>query len=295
MTSSSTTELAALLDGMRARQQTRIDTLAQLTDERLTAACIWAAQDVDVRFMLLRIAFHEDEHTRHLVKTLGWLGHQPTETHQVLGAAQAGRGELLGALIGLEDADLERVPTEPAGEWSLGTTLAHVLQVERSYRSAIATDVGIARSGAEWHAHERVATEEPLGSLAEALERLNSHRATTIEQMQDIAPAELDAKSVWMGVPLTVRFRILLLGYHMQEHAEHIRKWRGQVGREMSEAQVLLARLAVARGATEAALVGVPDHLLDVDPGNGEWTLRQILEHVDLVQDRLMGRMLGAT
>lgn len=291
-----TTEVSTLLEAMRTRQHARIDALARLGDERMAARCVWAAQDVHVRFMLLRVAHHEDEHMLHLVKTLGWVGHQATETHQVLGAAQTALGEMYGALVGLADEHLDRVPDEPQGEWSLRTTLSHVLQVERSYRSAIITDVGIYRSGAEWHPHERVSPEEPVTSLADARTRFAAYRAETNQAVQDIAAVELGAKSVWIDVPLTVRFRILLLGYHVREHAEHVRKWRQQVGSDtaMTEAQRLLGLLTRARGATENVLVGVPDAALDRDPGNGEWTVRQILDHLDDVQERLTQRMLAA-
>ena len=289
------TALPVILDDMRARQQTRIAALAQLGGERMTAACVWAAQDVDVRFMLLRVGDHEEEHMLHLVKTLGWIGHQPTETHQLLGAAQAARGDLLGALIGLDDDDIDRVPTDPEGEWSLRTTLSHVLQVERSYRLAVETDLALHRAGEPWHAHEMVTPESPVTSLADTYQRLAAYRSATMQSLHATQRAELTAHSVWFNVALSVRFRILRFAHHEREHAAHIRKWRRQVGLEEAEAQALLNLLARARGATEAVLVGVPDRVLDVDPGHGEWTVRQILQHIDDVQERLTQRMLSAT
>lgn len=291
------TALPAMLDDMRERQRTRIAALAQLADERMTAACIWAAQDVDVRFMLLRIGDHEEEHMLHLVKTLGWVGHSPTETQQVLGTAQAARGDLLGALIGLDDADLDHVPTDPtlAGEWSLRTTLSHILQVERSYRLAIETDLALHRAGEPWHVHEMVESETPVASLGDAYERFAAYRSETMQSLHATGQDELEAHSVWFDVPLTVRFRMLRFAHHEREHAAHIRKWRRQVGRTETEAQALLNLLARARGGTEAVLVGAPDSALDAAPGNGDWTVRQILQHLDDVQERLTQRMLNAT
>ncbi|MCD6520762.1 MAG: DinB family protein [Anaerolineae bacterium] len=54
---------------------------------------------------------------------------------RLLARAQEAYGELLGALVGLDDEALDRCPE--AGEWSIREILEHVLAAQRFYLELI--------------------------------------------------------------------------------------------------------------------------------------------------------------
>jgi hypothetical protein len=59
-----------------------------------------------------------------------------------------------------------------------------------------------------------------------------------------------------------------------------------RAGTGASEAAQATALAQAAFGDLRGLLCGLPDALLDADPGGGEWTLRAVLEHVLLVEQR---------
>jgi hypothetical protein len=56
----------------------------------------------------------------------------------------------------------------------------------------------------------------------------------------------------------------------------------------------MLARTEAACGAFAAEMLGLEDDELDVVPQPGEWTARQVIDHVISVQGRLLKEILAA-
>lgn len=280
----------AILADMRASRGRVFAELAGLPEERLNDPARWGGREMDVRFILLRYADHEEEHALQVRKTLDGFGWQQTEAQQILGAAQATRGDLYGALIGLADADLDLAPP---GEWPLRLTLWHIAQTDRSYTAATSWAAALYRAGREWEPNERPERISEDGNLATLLEHLDNEREALLTQLTGIEDEVMTAPTVWAEIRVDVRFRLMRVAHHEREHTAHILKWREQVGRQQADAQRLLANAWRARGVLEAHLVGLPDGLLDREPANGDGAIRSVLAHVQRTEDFLQRRTLA--
>src|SRR4051794_10362996 len=124
-------QISQLLADIRASRRETVAALQDTPDDHMLAENRWAGGPMDVRFLLLRFADHDEEHGLSVASTLQELGFQQSRVQRILGAAEATRGELLGTLVGLSDADMDLAPE---GEWPLRETFAHVIRVVDSYR-----------------------------------------------------------------------------------------------------------------------------------------------------------------
>ncbi|HMM42370.1 MAG TPA: DinB family protein [Thermomicrobiales bacterium] len=279
----------------RAHRRAVFETLQGVPSERMGDETTWGGGPVDVRFMFLRFSDHEEEHELSVQTRLIEAGFQQTAAQRILARAEMTRGDLLAALVGLEDADLDRAPE---GEWPLRRTLAHVINVERSYRVQTLHSVECFLAGKEY---ERPPDEllPPLdtqldGTLDDFILRLDAAREAALAALAGLPDDVLAAPTIWFQRPTDVRMRLMRYAHHEREHTAHILKWREQVGRPPTEAQRLLGLAWRARGVLEGHLVGAPDDVLYVAP-EGEWTIRQLLAHLAGTEEFLRDRILGAT
>jgi hypothetical protein len=96
----------------------------------------------------------------------------------------------------------------------------------------------------------------------------------------------LSARWVFRAGNADVRFGF----YHLIEIAEETAAgidadaWRAQ--RQPNDAMRILAQTSQARSDLQARLLGLPETLLDADPGEGEWTIRATLDHVTAIAVR---------
>jgi len=282
-------ETRAILADMRATRRRVFAELAGLPEKDLTRPALWGGHEMDVRFILLRYADHEEEHELQVRKTLDGFGWRQTEGQQILGAACMTRGDLYGALVGLEGADIDLTPE---GEWPLRLILWHIAQTDRSYTAAITWAADLARAGKEWEPNERPELLSEDGDLATFVEHLDREREALLAALVDIEDDVMTAPTVWSQIRVDVRFRLMRTAHHEREHTAHLLKWREQVGRQQTDAQRLLGNAWRTRGVLEAYLLGMPDELLDREPANGDGTIRSILEHLQAVDERLKGRIL---
>ena len=82
----------------------------------------------------------------------------------------------------------------------------------------------------------------------------------------------------------TVRRVLLRFGDHVREHTTQLVAAREAIGATQTMPQRMLARAQEAYGAWLGAMVGLQDAHLDQVPEPGEWTPRQILEHLVATQ-----------
>jgi len=82
----------------------------------------------------------------------------------------------------------------------------------------------------------------------------------------------------------TVRRVLLRFGDHVREHTTQLVAAREATGAAQTMPQRMLARAMEAYGCFLGAVVGLTDEALDRAPEAGEWTPRQILEHMTAVQ-----------
>lgn len=289
-------EVRSILSQMRASRRLVCDELHSLSADRLTAETTWAGGPVDVRFMLLRFADHEEEHALQIARALTNFGFRQSKSQRALAAAAVSRGELLATMTGLGDDDLDR---QPQGEWPLRRTLAHLVTSGHSYVVNTLHAVVRYRQGLPWEAPPDDLMPPPLeevldGSLSDLVARLDSARERALIELSDLSDEELVARTIWWNRDVSAEFRLLRFSHHEREHAAHIHKWRSQVGRTATEAEYLLGLGWRARGYLEGLLIGVPDDMLDLETAPGEGTLRDLLEHIMSTERYILGQITSA-
>ncbi|NLG51619.1 MAG: DinB family protein [Chloroflexi bacterium] len=130
----SDTEVKAYLEQMQAVQQEILDQLADLDRPELKYATGNERWNT-VRRVMLRFGDHVREHTTQLVAARDDIGAQQTMPQRMLARAQEAYGVWLGAMLGLQDEQLDQVP-EP-GEWTPRQILEHLVATQKLYLEMI--------------------------------------------------------------------------------------------------------------------------------------------------------------
>lgn len=286
-------QLPSLLRGLRDLRRKHDTRLATVTGDQMELPTSFTYETMmtqrpgkmagaDVRWMFLRRIDHLEEHTIQIEDHLqNRFGITKTQAQRYLAANEVARGDLYAALMGLTDDDLDVEPVDPPGEWSLRTILAHMVNVERSYMENCLWAVEKFRNGEPFSLMPRGETPDYRdATLADFARMLDDARMEPNARLAGLSDADLRAPTVWMNMNCDVRFRLMRFAMHEREHTAHIRKWRVQTGKPFSEAARLQGMAWQAGGRLDAALVGVPDDVLERDPGDGEWPVRRIIEHI---------------
>ncbi|MEZ4524057.1 MAG: DinB family protein [Thermomicrobiales bacterium] len=236
----------------------------------------------DVRWMFMRRFDHLEEHAIQIEEHLrNRFGIVQSPAQRYWAANQEARADVYAALIGLSDADLDDVPEEPAGEWPLRTTLEHMTRTEDSYRENCLWAAEKFRAGEPFEIMPRPKEREfPGATIDDFIQMLDDSREVSLERLLGLTDEELRAPTYWFGIDCDLRFRLMRFAQHEREHTAQIRKWRVQTGKTFSEAARFMGMTWQRNGRLEGILCGAPDDALDRDPGNGDWPIRQILEHI---------------
>ncbi|MBA2452149.1 MAG: DinB family protein [Chloroflexia bacterium] len=276
-------DLQSVLDDIRTTRREMFVDLAQVPEEHLNKMTRWGYGPTDARYMFLRFSDHDEEHGLQIEHTLrSMLGWQPSHAQLILGAAERTRGDLLASLVGLSDDDLDVVPKKPAGEWPLRRTLAHAIGTEHNYRVYALHAVECHRTG-EPHAEPPARIDDAAFqdlSFDEMLTALDTARNQSIVELGGLTDEDLRARDVWSDLELDVNWRLMRMSHHEREHTAQIEKWRVQTGKVSTDAQRLLGFAWRSYGTLRGYLVGVPDELFTRDPGDGEWSVQECLDHM---------------
>jgi uncharacterized damage-inducible protein DinB len=122
-------DLLAELDEVR---EAALAEFGALRDAELRAPAMWGEVACDVRFLLLRFAHHEREHTDQLLKWRAQCGRPRGEAARLLGVCWQRSGQLEGLLTGVPDDALDRDPG--ASEQPIRGILAHIGSAERFFK-----------------------------------------------------------------------------------------------------------------------------------------------------------------
>jgi hypothetical protein len=287
----------ALLAEMRESRRAVCTELHAMREDQLSRMTTWARGPASARFMFLRYADHEEEHTLQISRMLDEFGFRQSTAQRALGAAEVMRGDLLAALVGLDDADLDRTPE---GEWPLRRTLAHIVSAEMSYRINTAHAAQRFRDGLPWSEPDPALMPPPLdkmldGSLADFLARLDAAREEALAVLGALPDEVMKAPTRWWDRDVTVEFRLMRYAHHEREHCAHIQKWRQQVGRTPTEAEHLLGLGWRARGVLESQLVGLPDELLERESAIEGESIGQLLRHIVGSERYITGQIRSAS
>lgn len=177
---------------------------------------------------------------------------QPSEAAAILALAQAAFGELRGLLAGLDDDLLDRSPA--AGEWTLRETLAHVIGVERSYRTNAEYAIHRAASDPLPIPDARRTRPDPAhtaGGVAEIVDQLAAQRALTDATFAGLGPDALARPAIWVRYEVDVRFRLHRFAAHLAEHAGQCAKALAALGASGGDARAIARRIGATRGMHE--------------------------------------------
>lgn len=113
------------------------------------------------------------------------------------------------------------------------------------------------------------------------------------EVLSTASEDHMGALGPWGDQQLPIRAMVYRLINHEIEHTVHAVKTLRDLGILKSEIEIILARLQEARGYLEGVLLGVSDEQFDLAP-EGEWSLRQVLEHIISTEDTYSKRIQEA-
>lgn len=133
-----------------------------------------------------------------------------------------------------------------------------------------------------------------MAKVTEVLEQMRASRQHILEKLQGVAEEQMLTDAEYAHRQVTVRFMFYRLITHEVEHTVHLLKTLDSLGIAQSEAELILRRLQATRGELEGLLVGLSDEELDQVPAEGEWSARQVLEHITTTEERYSERILDA-
>lgn len=132
-------ETRELIQSLQAAMNEALDQLSALNDEQLACACSHPcghgpADAASIWHLLANGVDHETMHAGQVLSLRHDLRLMQTPVARLLGEWVKERAALVGALIGLEDEDLDRRPAER--EWSIREAVEHVLYWQRDSLAA---------------------------------------------------------------------------------------------------------------------------------------------------------------
>lgn len=179
----------------------------------------------------------------------------------IMAPATVARWDLIGVLAPLSGQELDADPG--GGEWTIRQAVAHAIAVQHAYGVYTGwwRDQGIRTvdplPAAAPEGLEDPAYAEPTaadGTPEEIRRRLHLALDAAAALLIDVTPDELEIMGRWSGLPVTVGFRLGRWSSHLAEHTVQVDKTLLWLGRQPSEVERLVRRLAVAWGRLEAAV-----------------------------------------
>lgn len=111
-------------------------------------------------------------------------------------------------------------------------------------------------------------------------------RAATLSALARVGPTDLERKIPWRGQDSNVRHQLIRLCDHDYERRLNIRLALAAANWHPTETHLLLAEGSAARGETLALLAGLTDDALDQKPAAGEWSARETIGHLAMIEER---------
>ena len=251
------------LEDARGRIDGSLGDLIAVPDAALDGPWTWPGHgEADGRYAFFRI-LEDLEATAAAIDARG--GSRPA-AESIVAPATVARWDLVGVLAPLTGADLDADPG--GGEWTVRQTVAHIIASQHSYGRYTA-----------WWREQGLSPGAPLPDPPDDLEepawdeaiagdgtpdqirrRLHLALDEAAARLRDLTPDELALAARWSGLPVTIGFRQGRWSSHIAEHTVQVDKTLAWLGREPSEVERLVRRLAVAWGRLEALLwPGDPD------------------------------------
>ena len=125
------------------------------------------------------------------------------------------------------------------------------------------------------------------------LAEIAQNQAKVMEEMAALSKEDLRYKTTQWRWNTTRRI-MLRFGDHVREHTTQLIAAREDIDAAQTMPQRMLARAQEAYGYFLGAMVGLSDEDLDIVPAEGEWTIRQVLEHIRRGQPNYLKRIQDA-
>ena len=129
-----------------------------------------------------------------------------------------------------------------------------------------------------------------MSSVAELLKQMRAKHDAMNDRIADAPDSQMDAAGDWGDRKMPIRLMTFQLLGHEVEHTIQAVKTLRDLGIVQTEAQLIMGRLQQARGQLEGLLIGLSDEDLDRAP-EGEWSMRQVLEHFMQTEDFYLDRI----
>ncbi|HYV22664.1 MAG TPA: DinB family protein [Candidatus Bathyarchaeia archaeon] len=217
-----------------------------LPDADMARPWVWREYDDEgLRFTLL-MAQHE---LRDLaVRLAAMRPAPPSQAQRILGQYHHAYRDLTGALAGLRDQDLDRVPRE--GEWPLRDVLEHMLGAEYGFLSVIQYELAPDRPRDPKEAEERVSSwrdehgyrgpKALEGSVADVRNALYEIHRRVLRELGGLSDADLERDAMFWDGAKPIRFRLHRFEAHMIQHTVQVDKTLVWIDRAPTEAKRLV-------------------------------------------------------
>lgn len=121
------------------------------------------------------------------------------------------------------------------------------------------------------------------------LTRMRKVREETLKSLEDLKEDELPLPCTERG---NIRQVIELLIWHERDHYGQLYKNRRDAKVGHKSINLLMSELLAARGMVEGMMLGLTSKELDMAPKEGEWSIRQVAEHLMETEKRFRQRIL---
>ncbi len=228
-----------------------------LPDAEMGRPWVWHEYDDEgLRFALL-MAQHE---LRDLaVRLAAMRPATPSQAQRILGQYHHAYRDLTGALAGLRDEDLDRVPRE--GEWPLRDVLEHMLGAEYGFLSVIRYELAPDRPPDPKAAEERLGPwrdehgyrgpKTLEGGVADVRNALYEVHRRVLRELGDLTDADLERNALFWDGSKPIRFRMHRFEAHMIQHTVQVDKTLVWIDRAPTEAKRLVRVLYADLAAVE--------------------------------------------
>jgi hypothetical protein len=217
-----------------------------LPDAEMDRPWVWREYDEEgLRFVLL-LAQHE---LRDLaVRLAAMRPAPPRQAQRILGQYHHAYRDLTGALAGVRDEDLDRVPRE--GEWPLREVIAHLLGAEYGFlgvvQFALAPDrpqdpeKADERWGKWREEHGYRAPKTLDGGIADVRKAMFEIHRRVLRELDGLPDPILERDATFWDGDKPIRFRMHRFEAHMIQHTVQVDKTVEWIGRSPTEARRLV-------------------------------------------------------
>ena len=129
-----------------------------------------------------------------------------------------------------------------------------------------------------------------MSSVTDVLNQMRARHDALNEKLAQIPESRLGERGEWMDRQVPIRQMLLQMVGHDLEHTAQVVKTLRDLGIAQTETHLILADMQQVRGRLESLLIGLSDEDLDKAP-EGEWSIRETLEHFTSTEDFYSSRL----